>query len=276
MTHPLITIRNVSVELGGNSILRGVDASLARGKITALIGMNGSGKTTLLRAVLKEVPYTGKIEFHCGHDHRHPTPQHIGYVPQKLLIDARLPLTVRDLMALALQRRPLFLGIARKTNRRMEELLQRVWLPVKLLDQFVEKLSGGEQQLVLLALALEPQPELLLLDEPASGVDFQREEMYYELLATLNRELHVTILLVSHDLSVVSKHAHHVLCLKNGKVQCEGPPETIVTSEVLAQTFGSEKGIYTHRHHHHHEHHHHEHKPEPAPEKAKPPEGLGA
>lgn len=268
MTQPLVTIRHLSVQLGDNPILRGVHASLARGQITALIGMNGSGKTTLLRAILKEIPYSGQIEFHCDHDHRRHTPQHIGYVPQKLLIEARLPLTVRDLMALALQRRPLFLGISRRTERRMADLLERVWLPAKLLDRPVEKLSGGEQQRVLLALALEPQPELLLLDEPAAGIDFQHEEMYYDLLARLNQETGVTILLVSHDLSVVSKHAHHVLCLTDGRIECQGPPAEIVTKEVLARTFGSAKGVYTHQHEH-----------DPADihsPKEKPPDRLGA
>src|SRR5579862_6407363 len=128
MSNPLVVIRDLHVHLGDNRILRGVNTELARGQITAVIGMNGSGKTTLLRAILKEVPYTGQIEFRCGHDHRKPTPEHVGYVPQKLNIDARLPLTVRDLLALALQRRPLFLGVSPKTNRAMEKMLDRVWL----------------------------------------------------------------------------------------------------------------------------------------------------
>src|ERR1700731_657006 len=103
MTTDLVTCHNLSVTLGGNAILRRVDAHLARGKITALIGLNGSGKTTLLRAILTEVPFSGRIRFHCGHDHSQPQPEHVGYVPQKLTINANLPLTVADLMALALQ-----------------------------------------------------------------------------------------------------------------------------------------------------------------------------
>src|SRR5205823_4773229 len=221
MTEALVEVRGLRVELGGVPILRGIDADVARGKITALIGLNGSGKTTLLRAILKEVPYAGRVRFHCGHDHSHPAPEHIGYVPQKLTVDARLPLTVRDLLALALQRRPLFLGIGKPTLARMEKLLERVWIPLTILDRPVEKLSGGELQRVLLALALEPQPELLLLDEPAAGVDFQHAEKFYELLADLNRQTGVTILLVSHELNVVNRHAHHVLCLKDGRVQCQ-------------------------------------------------------
>src|SRR5205085_10471988 len=178
-------------------------------------------------AILKETPYTGRIEFHCGHDHSRPTPQHVGYVPQKLSIEATLPLTVADLLALALQRRPLFLGISRKTRATMVEMLDRVGLASDILDRFVSRISGGELQRVLLALALYPQPELLLLDEPAAGVDFVHEEKFYDLISRLNRESGVTIVLVSHDTIMVSKHAHHVLCLKDGLSQSQGTPQEI-------------------------------------------------
>jgi zinc transport system ATP-binding protein len=247
MSTPLVSIRDLHVRLGGNAILKGVNTALSEGQITALIGLNGSGKTTLLKAVLKEVPYTGRIDFHCGHDHTRPAPEHIGYVPQKLHMDAKLPLTVRDLLALALQRRPLFLGIGRRARRQMDELLERVSAR-HLLDRPVANLSGGELQRVLLGLALQPRPELLLLDEPAAGIDFEYARKFYELIARLNRETGVTVLLVSHELSVVSMHAHHVLCLKEGHIQCEGPPREIITSEVLSQTFGTEMGIYAHHH----------------------------
>jgi zinc transport system ATP-binding protein len=252
MTLPLVELRDVAVHLGGKAILRGVNADIAHGRITALIGLNGSGKTTLLRVLLKEIPYSGRVVFHCGHDHRRPSPQHIGYVPQKLRIDANLPLTVRDLLALGLQRRPLFLGIRRGLRQTMLNLLEGVSVrdPEQMLEQPVDKISGGELQRVLMGLALHPQPELLLLDEPAAGVDFQDQEKFYELIARLNAETGVTILLVSHDLSVVSKHAHHVLCLKDGVIQCEGPPKEVLSGEMLAQTFGTEKGVYRHHHEH--------------------------
>lgn len=240
-------IRDLSVELGGNPILAQVDADLARGQITALIGLNGSGKTTMLKAILKEIPYRGVIHFHCGHDHSHPTPEHVGYVPQRLQCDANMPLTVRDLLALALQRRPLFFGIGGKTRRQLAHMLASVAAPEALLDRPVEKISGGELQRVLLALALHPNPELLLLDEPAAGVDFQDQEKFYDFLARLNGETGVSILLVSHDLNIVSKHAHHVLCLKDGRIQCQGPPQEILKGESLRQTFG-DKGIFGHHH----------------------------
>src|SRR5262249_34513353 len=173
-------------------VLAGVTARLLRGQITAVIGPNGSGKTTLLRAILGEVPYAGRIRFHCGHDHSRPAPEHVGYVPQKLSLPADLPLTVLDLFALALQRRPLFLGVRPWVRKRTRELLERVWKP-ELIDRPVAKLSGGELQRVLLALAVEPRPELLLLDEPAAGVDAAHQEKFYDLIARLNREDGVTI-----------------------------------------------------------------------------------
>src|SRR6516225_1426188 len=194
MTHPLLTIRNLSVELGGKQILKGVSASIAHGQITALIGPNGSGKTTLLRTILGENPYRGEIRFHCGHDHSLPTPEHIGYVPQKLNVDAKMPFTVRDLLAMALQRRPLFLGVSRQAARQIEAIVDKVGASPELLSRPVEKISGGELQRVLLGLAIYPQPELLLLDEPAAGIDFKDAEKFNDLIARLNRESGVTIL----------------------------------------------------------------------------------
>lgn len=252
MTGNLITIRDLHVELGGVPILRGVDADLLRGQITALIGLNGSGKTTLLRALVKEIPCRrGQITFHCGHNHTRPAPEHVGYVPQQLRIEANLPLSVLDLFALSLQRRPLFMGIDRQLRARVPELLRTVGM-VQRLHAPVDQLSGGERQRVLLALALEPRPELLLLDEPAAGIDFQEEQSFYNLIGELNRSMGVTVLLVSHDLSMVSQFVHHVLCLKDGRIKCRGVPREILTPEVLAETFGTGKMVYAHDHRHEH------------------------
>jgi len=243
----LVTFDNVSVEFAGVPVLRGVTAALRRGRITALIGLNGSGKTTLLRAILGEVRYAGRVAFDG------PVRPTIGYVPQRLVIDARLPLTVRDLFALALQRRPVFLGITRAARQKTDALLARVFhaRAAEMLDRPVEKISGGELQRVLLALALEPPPQLLLLDEPAAGIDFHDQEHFYDLISALNRDTGVTVVLVSHDTSMVTRHAHHVLCLKDGRIHCEGPPGEILTNEALAATFG-DKAAFAHSHAHGH------------------------
>src|SRR5215468_6663348 len=123
MSKPLLTLNKIAVRLGENQILRDLCADFARSEVTALIGLNGAGKTTLLRVLLQEVPYLGQVTFHCGHDHTKHQPQHIGYVPQRLLFDPNLPLTVRELLTLALTRRPLWLGISRSTNARIEKML---------------------------------------------------------------------------------------------------------------------------------------------------------
>jgi zinc transport system ATP-binding protein len=248
MNANLVTIRDLHVALGGKEILHCLDADIGRHQITALIGLNGSGKSTLLRALVKEIPYRGTIAFHCGHDHTRPTPEHVGYVPQKLRIEANLPLTVYDLFGISLQRRPLFLGVSASVRERMYEMLERVGA-LKLLHRPVEKISGGELQRVLLALALNPKPELLLLDEPAAGIDFQDQQAFYELIGELNRETGMSVILVSHDMSVVPKLAHHVLCLKEGRIKCQGAPTEIMTAEMLAQTFGADMAVYAHHGH---------------------------
>ncbi|MCZ2341850.1 MAG: metal ABC transporter ATP-binding protein [Bacteroidales bacterium] len=246
-TPPLIAIHDLWVYRGGRAILCGVNADITRGKITALIGLNGSGKSTLLRTVLGEFPYRGTIDFRCGHDHSRPRPDYVGYVPQRLTIDSRLPITVRDLMALTLKRGPLFLGIGRQLTATIQRLLDRVGVP-DLLDVPVDGLSGGQLQRILLAMALEPQPELLLLDEPAAGIDFKTQQSFYELIAELNRQSGVTLLLVSHDLTMVSRVAEHVLCLRDGRIQCQGHPTVVLTDESMSTTFGADMRAIGHRH----------------------------
>jgi zinc transport system ATP-binding protein len=247
MSHALVTIRNLRVSLGGHEVLRGVDADLARGGITALLGLNGAGKSTLLRALVKEVHYTGEVRFYCGHDHSRATPEHVGYVPQRLRIEANLPLTVLDLFGIALQRRALFLGVSRGVRARTEKLLAEVKAE-KLLNKRVEKLSGGELQRVLLALAMEPRPELLLLDEPAAGIDFKDVGDFNDLITGMNRRLGVTVLLVSHDVGSVQGMVDHVLCLRDGRIHCQGPPATVV--ERLSEIFGAGRALYHHGHSH--------------------------
>jgi ABC-type Mn2+/Zn2+ transport system ATPase subunit len=249
MKHPLLTMHDLKVDLGGTPVLRGLAGEIVAHQVTAILGLNGSGKTTLLRAILKEISYTGEIVFHCGHDHSQPNPQQVGYVPQKLHIESSLPLTVRDLLGLAMQQwRPIFLGFRKKLAAQMSAMLREVGADESLLDKPMEKISGGEQQRVLLALALQPAPELLLLDEPAAGIDFQDQEKFYDLICRVNRERGTTIVLVSHDVSMVSKHAHHVLCIKDGLVHCQGTPQEINTPQTLQQIFGKDQSVFVHEH----------------------------
>ncbi len=236
---PLVSFRKLQVVRGGRVILGDVTADIPRGGITALVGLNGSGKSTLLRTLLGEFPYKGEILFRCGHDHSRPRPEHVGYVPQRLALDSRLPITVRDLFGLALnRRRPLIFGFGKTVASRAKAILERVRAP-GILDVPVDGLSGGQLQRVLLALAIDPQPELLLLDEPAAGIDFHDEQAFYELIRDLNRETGVTAVLVSHDIPTVAQFATHALCLQNGSIQKEGHPRDVLNAESVLATFGS-------------------------------------
>jgi zinc transport system ATP-binding protein len=180
----------------------------------------------------------GELHFYCGHAHKTPDPKHVGYVPQKLRLEAGLPLTVRDFLALPMQDAPIFMGIKKSLESKMLAMLAKVGSSPNMLDKPVDKLSGGELQRLLLALAMEPSPELLLLDEPAAGIDFQDQDKFYALLKELNKT-GVTILLVSHDLGLVQDYADQVWCLHKGVIAGIGAPSEVLGKENLQKLFGS-------------------------------------
>lgn len=232
-----VTFTDVTVAMGGNTILDGVTARVPRGSSTAIVGPNGAGKTTLLLALLGQVSYRGRIDLAAPGGGR----PRIGYVPQRLSFDRGMPLTVLEFMAMGWQRLPFWFGIRKPHRDRARELLA----PVKaggLENRRLGALSGGELQRVLLALALGQNPDLLVLDEPASGVDFQGEHIFCELLEGLRRKLGFTQLMVSHDLATVTHHATHVICL-NRKVAAEGPPREVLTNDTLTAIFGLHMGL---------------------------------
>lgn len=247
-----LRLRNVSVTLGGVQILSNVTAQPAVGALNAVIGPNGAGKTTLLRAVLGLVPYTGTIQ--VG-ETAEGEPLRMGYVPQRLDFDRGMPITVADFLCSGLQRTPLWLGQRRRALRVASEQLARVggsgWE-----QKTLGRLSGGELQRVLLAMALSNEPDILLLDEPVSGVDVAGEELFCDLLGSLQEEGRYTMLLVSHDLSIVTRHAKYVICL-NQTVQCQGDAVTTLTAENLRALYRQDVGLYEHHGTHEgHAHHH--------------------
>jgi zinc transport system ATP-binding protein len=233
-----VTFENVSVSIGGSSILEGISAGIPRGSCTAVVGPNGAGKTTMLLALLGELPYTGDIRFSRADEGR---PLRIGYVPQRLQFDRGMPLTVLEFMVMGRQRSPLWFGVRRAYRDRAWELLASVKMD-GLEKRRIGALSGGEMQRLLLALALGQEPDLLVLDEPASGVDFQGEHIFCELLDKLRCERGFTQLMVSHDLPTVTHHATHVICL-NRRVAAEGAPREVLTAETLTAIFGLHMGL---------------------------------
>lgn len=236
--HPLaprpwsLEIKDLSVKLGRLDILTSLTAQVPAGGQTVIIGPNGGGKTTFIRCLLGEVPCGG------GGFIFNPSKPRLGYVPQRLDFDRHLPLTVMEFLALGLTERPLWLGKVKKITDRSIALLREVRAE-HLVSRRLGELSGGELQRVLLASALSQNPEFLILDEPATGVDIYGEQLLCELLEGFKGRF--TILMVSHDLPTARAHADWVICL-NRKVIAQGPPEAIFNTPALAATFGLHGG----------------------------------
>jgi len=160
----------------------------------------------------------------------------MGYVPQKLDFDATSPVSVLDLFAASLSKRPVWLGHSRSIKDLAQQALEKVGAD-RLIGARLGTLSGGELQRVLLALALTPVPDLLLLDEPVSGVDPAGTELFYRMVSDLRRNLHLAVLLVSHDCAIVARFADRMLFL-NQSVLCDGKPANVLRHEIVVKTFG--------------------------------------
>ncbi|MGE5391594.1 MAG: metal ABC transporter ATP-binding protein [Deltaproteobacteria bacterium] len=229
------TIEDLGVVRGKTVILDHVDLHIHCGELTALIGPNGAGKSTLLKAILGDISHSGRLSYlnAIGGDSVKPV---IGYVPQQLEFDPGSPLCVSDLFAAARRRRPVWLGAGKKMQRHAAYQLARVQAE-HLLFRRLGDLSGGELQRVLLALALDPMPDLLLLDEPVSGVDQRGLELFYDLVSNLRMQNDLSIILVSHDLGLVARYADRVVFL-NRSIRLVGTPHAVFTDPEVIKSFG--------------------------------------
>ena len=230
-----IDLDRITVRRGGQILLQDVSMHIHCGQLTVLIGQNGAGKTTLIRALLGQLPHAGMIRHVDGRGLDIP---HLrtGYVPQFLQFDREMPLTVRDFMAASLSRRPVWTGVGKKTRALVDEALAAVDAG-GLADLPLGRCSGGELQRVLLALAMNPAPDLLVLDEPVSGVDRNGLQMFLETLMDLKEKHHMAILLVSHDLRFVRDYADHVILLDKG-VLAQGSASEVFSSPEFTSVFG--------------------------------------
>lgn len=230
-------IEGFGVRAGEMTIFENVNIHIHCGELTALIGPNGAGKSTLLKAILGEVAHVGSLHYvdakglHTGH----PV---IGYVPQYLHFDLSAPASVMDLFTACFTNRPVWLFGAGRFRKRVLRNLQRVKAQ-HLIDRRLGALSGGEMQRILLALALDPAPDLLLLDEPVSGVDQNGLALFYEIVSELRKRHDMAILLISHDLALVERHADQVILLDK-QVLCSGPPEKVFSDAQTKRLFGVE------------------------------------
>lgn len=234
-------IINLGVVHGQYEILRGVNMHIHCGELTAIIGPNGAGKSTLLKAIVGEIPYTGELNYLDEKESRASKPV-IGYVPQTLNFDNSSPISVYDLFASFLSNKPIWLFHSRKLHNEIRESLLRVNAE-HLIDRKLGALSGGELQRVMLALALNPVPDLLLLDEPVSGIDHSGLQMFYRMVSDIRRQFDLSIILVSHDLSMVAKYADRVIFINNKTVECIGTPEEVFSNNSVIELFGLD--LYT-------------------------------
>ncbi|QNU66829.1 metal ABC transporter ATP-binding protein [Ruminiclostridium herbifermentans] len=228
-------IQGFSVKIGKTQILKDVNLHLHCGELTAVIGPNGAGKSTLLKAILGEVKHEGTITFNGSSGNITSRPI-VGYVPQQLEFDTAAPVSVKDVFVSCMSKKPAWYKSSRQLLQKIIDCLSRVQAE-GLINKRLGSLSGGELQRVLLALALEPMPQLLLLDEPVSGVDKKGLDVFYEIVSRIREIYDLSIILVSHDLDLVKKHADRVVLI-DGTVILNGTPKEVFSDKRLHETFG--------------------------------------
>lgn len=226
-------IRNINVTFGKKEVLKNVNIHIHCGKLTVIIGENGAGKSTLLKAILGEVKHTGTIMFKDRENSGNKIK--IGYVPQRLDIE-NSPATVYDVVVSYTSKYPVFLHQNKKLYGEIKEHLSEFGAG-ELIDSKINSLSGGQLQRVMLAIATMPYPDLLILDEPVSGIDKNGKDQFYEKINYLKENFDLAIILVSHDFEYVKKYADKVILLDK-TVIAKGKVDEVLKSEEFIKRFG--------------------------------------
>ncbi|MGK0466745.1 MAG: zinc transport system ATP-binding protein [Clostridium sp.] len=229
-------IQDFGVTIGKAEILKDINLHIHCGDLTAIIGANGAGKSTLIKALLGGIPHSGHITFVDGNK-KLVRKLKMGYVPQKLDFDYSSPVSVLDMFSATLSSRPVWVSISKNTRKKALESLSLVDGEY-LIDKRLGVLSGGELQRVLLALALQPIPDILLLDEPVSGIDQNGLKLFYKTVSNLRKDYDLSIILVSHDLPLVSKYADRIAFINNKTIECCGTTEEVFSNEKVIDVFG--------------------------------------
>jgi zinc transport system ATP-binding protein len=227
-----LEVEGLGVRFGATDVLRDLSFAVPAGAGVAVIGPNGAGKTVLFRALVGALAHQGTVRWAPG--------TRLGYVPQKLDLERDLPITGRDLLRARSR-------LARIGPAAALDALGKVSLEPRVLDTPIGTLSGGQFQRLLMAFALLGDPTVLLLDEPTAGVDEVGQEQLTQSVHRLQEEQGVTVLMISHDLSVVYRYASAVLCLSHVRL-CYGAPRTVLTPDTLAELYGSPVGLHVHDH----------------------------
>lgn len=225
-------IENLSVQYGKNKVLDNIFLHLHCRELTTIIGKNGAGKSTLLKAILKEIPYSGRISFSSKHNNSNILT--VGYVPQRLNIEDA-PISVYDLICSHICNIPVFIGKNKNKYKKIKEHLKEFGVE-NLIDKKISTLSGGEIQRILISIATMPCPELLVLDEPLSGIDAKGKKELYKLLEKLKKDYDISILMVSHDFEYVREYSDKVILLDK-KILKMGTAKEVLESNQFAKEF---------------------------------------
>ncbi len=229
MSDPILKVKNLSVKLEEEEVLKNISFEVKKGEVLIILGPNGAGKTTLLKALLGLIPYKGKVTW---------ASKNISYLPPQELVQRKYlpPMTIEE-----------FFGFKNVSKEKILEIFKEVGLDPALLKRPFGALSTGQFQRMAIAWALVDEPEVLLFNEVAYGIDAGAEETIYSLLHRFWERRNLTVLLITHDLNIVYEHADNVLCL-NKKEICYGEPIKILTPENLEKTYGTGIKFYKHTH----------------------------
>jgi len=240
MASPFISVKRLTKVYGDTAVVDAVSFGIKKGEILAIIGPNGAGKSTLLRMIMGLLkPTSGTVLI----QEKDPVEARtrMGYVPQRFEFDQWLPMTVHEFLELSSH----MTGLHEQEEQAIiNQRLSDVGVP-DVGNKILSALSGGQLQRVMIARALLTNKDILLLDEPVSGIDIEGQRAIYDLIKDINKKHGTTCILISHELDVVFKYASKVICI-NKKKLCHGAPKTTITDKVLSQMYGTETAHYHH------------------------------
>ncbi|HET7218949.1 MAG TPA: metal ABC transporter ATP-binding protein, partial [Vicinamibacterales bacterium] len=228
----VLEVSDLSIRFGRTSVLNDLTFSVPAGTTLAILGPNGAGKTVLFKALIGAIPHDGEIRWKPG--------TRIGYVPQKLDLERDVPITGVDFLRARA-------ALARESDANIVSTLALVGVSADVAQRPIGILSGGQFQRLLIAFALVGNPTVLLLDEPTAGVDEPGQEQLNELVRRLQKDHGLTVLFISHELTVVYRYAMNVLCLSRPRAYI-GPPKTILTPDLLHEMYGTPVDYHVHDH----------------------------
>jgi len=227
----ILKVKNLTVELRKERIIEDLSFEVKKGEVLTIVGPNGAGKSVLLKALLGIIPSQGEIVF--------SKEARIGYLPQGLsqLSFLNLPLTLKE-----------FFNFKEKSKEKILEFLEKFDLKENILNKQMAELSFGQFQRALMAWVLISRPNILLFDEPSTGIDIKAEEKIYSLLKDLKEKEGLSLLLVSHDLNIVYNFSDNVLCLSKRGFRCYGKPKEALSPSALTKLYGGKVKFYQHSH----------------------------